>query len=275
MEMTKEKIIGATVSGVFCLLLLLLLWFTVISTQIKTGEEGILVNFGTVSLSSGTFTPKTTGQPAEKPQPERVVQQPQPQKIQQKTPTVQPKQTQPVITGNEQTVAIDNAKLKNQEKERIESERAKAEQAKAEEERRKREAINQQIAGAFGAGSSNQSQAGTSTAGTGIQGNPDSSSPTGNPAGSGGYGEFNLAGRSLVGGLPRPSYSAQEEGRIVINITVDIVGNVIFTEIGKGTNIENAKMRQDALKAAKNAKFNSIKSGNNQTGTITYKYSLR
>ena len=94
--------------------------------------------------------------------------------------------------------------------------------------------------------------------------------------GVGGYGSFNLNGRSIgAGGLPRPAYTIQEEGRIVINITVDPKGNVIFAEIGKGTNIDNGSMRKSALDAAKRAKFNSISGANNQSGTITYLYKLK
>jgi TonB family protein len=67
----------------------------------------------------------------------------------------------------------------------------------------------------------------------------------------------------------------QEEGRIVINITVDPKGNVISAEIGRGTNIDNGSLRQSALDAARRAKFNSIQGANNQSGTITYNYTLK
>ena len=91
----------------------------------------------------------------------------------------------------------------------------------------------------------------------------------------GGYG-ISLNGRSIsAGGLPRPAYTSQEEGQIVVNITVDPKGNVIFAEIGKDTNIDNASMRKNAIDAAKRAKFNSINSANNQSGTITYLYKLK
>ena len=76
------------------------------------------------------------------------------------------------------------------------------------------------------------------------------------------------------GGLPRPSYNSQEEGKIVINITVDPNGNVILAEIGRGTNIDNASMRKSATDAARRAKFNKIQGSNNQSGTITYIYKL-
>ena len=85
-----------------------------------------------------------------------------------------------------------------------------------------------------------------------------------------------MNGRSIgAGGLPRPAYTIQEEGRIVINITVDPKGNVIFAEVGRGTNIDNASMRKSALDAARKAKFNSISGANNQSGTITYVYKFK
>ena len=77
------------------------------------------------------------------------------------------------------------------------------------------------------------------------KGSPFGNSDHGANEGVGGYGSFNLNGRSIgAGGLPRPAYTIQEEGRIVINITVDPKGNVIFAEVGRGTNIDNASMRK-------------------------------
>jgi TonB family protein len=107
------------------------------------------------------------------------------------------------------------------------------------------------------------------------QGNPFGNSDSGTNEGIGGTGTFSLSGRTLRdGGLHRPAYSALEEGRIVLNITVDPLGNVIFAEIGKGTNIDNASMRKSAIDAAKKSKFNKIKGTDNQNGTITYIYRL-
>lgn len=111
---------------------------------------------------------------------------------------------------------------------------------------------------------------------TGNQGSPFGNSDHGANEGVGGYGSFNLNGRSIgSGGLPRPAYTVQEEGRIVVNITVDPKGNVIFAEVGRGTNIDNASMRKSALEAARKAKFNSISGANNQSGTITYVYKFK
>ena len=146
----------------------------------------------------------------------------------------------------------------------------------AEERRKKEQAISNKVAGAFGIGSQEGNSQGDAGSGTGNQGSPFGNSDHGANEGVGGYGSFNLNGRSIgAGGLPRPAYTIQEEGRIVINITVDPKGNVIFAEIGKGTNIDNGSMRKSALDAAKRAKFNSISGANNQSGTITYLYKLK
>jgi TonB family protein len=129
--------------------------------------------------------------------------------------------------------------------------------------------------GAFGAGETANGNEGTASSGAGNQGSIQGNAPTGSYVGVGGYGGFDLAGRTLAaGGLPRPAYSVQEEGKIVINITVDPQGKVISAEIGRGTNITNPSMRNSALEAAGKTKFNSIKGNNNQSGTITYNYRL-
>jgi TonB family protein len=276
MKMTKEELYGYTGSSIFCLLIFFLLYLTVMKTTVKAGEEGILVNFGTVDLSSGTFEPKSGAPQDEIDQPKSV----QPVVPKPKTPPVartQPQKntTQPITQNREKTVAIEAERKKQEEKKRIEAEQ-QVQRAQAEAEQRKRNAINQQVSGAFGSATTEQNQRGTGTSGSGIQGNPQSTTSAGSPSGTG-YGEFNLGGRSLGagGGLPRPAYTVQEEGRIVINITVDPNGNVIFAEIGRGTNIDNANMRNSALEAARKAKFNSINGNNNQSGTITYRYSLK
>jgi len=275
MKVTKEELYGYAGAGIICLLIFLFLYLTVMKTTVRSGEEGILVNFGTVNLSSGAFEPrggepegetdqpKPVQQPVSKPETPPVVQQ-QPQK----------NATPPITQDNENTAAIEAARKQQEEKNRIAAEQ-QAQRAKEAEEQRKRDAINQQVSGAFGSGTTGQNQQGTGTTGSGIQGNPQSASSAGSPTGTG-YGEFNLGGRTLgAGGLPRPAYSVQEEGRIVVNITVDPKGNVIFAETGRGTNIDNANLRNSALEAARKAKFNSISGNNNQSGTITYRYSLK
>ena len=117
---------------------------------------------------------------------------------------------------------------------------------------------------------------GTAASGTGVEGSRDGNSSTGAKTGVGGYGTFNLGGRSLgTGSLPKPSYDVQEEGRVVVNITVNPSGAVIATSISPQSNTVNSSLRKAAENAAKKARFNTIEGVNNQTGTITYYFNLR
>ena len=75
--------------------------------------------------------------------------------------------------------------------------------------------------------------------------------------------------------MPRPVYNVQEEGRVVVSITVNPAGQVIATSINRQTNTVNAALRKAALDAAKKARFNAVEGVNNQTGTITYYFNLR
>lgn len=283
MKFNKDDIYGIAGSVAFHAAILLLLWFTVLKTVIPDEDGGVLVNFGNVNSAAGTFEPKYTGQ--ELPHETTTPPPPAP------TPKVETPKEELVTQDLEESVEIDNAKKKEEEKrkkeeqekkrkEAAEKERIRKEEAEkkrlAEEQRKKEQAINNRVAGAFGMGSAKGNSQGDAESGTGNQGSPFGNSDHGANEGVGGYGSFNLNGRSIgAGGLPRPAYTIQEEGRIVINITVDPKGNVIFAEIGKGTNIDNASMRKSAIDAAKRAKFNSISGANNQSGTITYLYKLK
>lgn len=97
----------------------------------------------------------------------------------------------------------------------------------------------------------------------------------GKATGVGYYGTWDLSGRTIVGELSRPSYSIQEEGRVVVTITVNPKGDVINTQINNRTNTTNMQLRNAAEEAARNTKFNAVDDVNNQTGTITYYFKLK
>lgn len=148
-------------------------------------------------------------------------------------------------------------------------------EAKAEKERRDaEESARKRVSGAFGKGAQMGSKG--NTEGQGIQGSPTGNAPTGATSGTGGYGTFNLGGRSIgEGGLPRPVYNVQDEGRVVVSITVNPAGQVIATSINRQTNTVNPSLRKAAEDAAKKARFNAVSGLNNQTGTITYYFNLK
>ena len=282
MKLNKDDIYGIVGTVIFHLGLFLILWFTVMKTVVPDEDGGILVNFGNVDAASGTFEPKYTGQ--ELPQETTTPPPPEP------APKVEAPKEELITQDVEESVAIQVAKKKEEKRKKEEAEKKRKEEAEkerirkeeaekkrlAEEQRKKEQAISNKVAGAFGIGTAEGNSQGDATSGVGNQGSPFGNSDHGANEGVGGYGSFNLNGRSIgAGGLPRPAYTIQEEGRIVINITVDPKGNVIFAEIGRGTNIDNASMRKSALEAARRAKFNSINGTNNQSGTITYVYKFK
>jgi TonB family protein len=276
MKLTKEQKYGFSGSAILCLLIVFILSLIFLQTEIKAEEEGIPVNFGTVNWAAGTFEPA----PA-RSQPETPVETPVPEVVPASEPA-QPVRQQPVITQNtEQTATIEEAKEKErkaeQERQKIEQERREAEKQRLAEEQRKKDAINQQMSNAFGMGNTPGSSEGTASSGSGNQGSAQGNATTGPYTGVGGVGTFDLGGRSLRGGnLQRPAYDIQEEGSIVLEITVDPQGNVIQAEVRlRGTNIENANMRKSAMEAAKKTKFNAINGTQNQIGTITYRYTLK
>ena len=184
---------------------------------------------------------------------------------------------------DEETVAI-KPKAEEKKKEVKKPEKSAAEKAeearklaaeKAERERKAaEEAARKRVAGAFGKGAQMGSKG--ATEGTGVQGSPTGNSSEGATAGTGGYGTFNLGGRSIgEGGLPRPVYNVQDEGKVVVTITVNPAGQVIGTSINRQTNTVNPALRKAAEDAAKKARFNTVSGLSNQTGTITYYFNLK
>lgn len=240
--------------------------YSVMRTIVPEEEEGVLVNFGNVDAAAGTFEPQYAEDiPFQPTPPPATFTQPQADR-------------ENILTQDlEESVAIEETRRREERRIEEERQRAIAEQRRRDEEQRQREnTINNRVAGAFGSSNNTgENSQGSAETGNGNQGSPFGNADRSANDGIGGYGSFNLNGRSLGSGvLPRPDYNVQEEGRIVINITVDPRGAVIFAEIGRGTNIDNASLRQSALSAAKRAKFNSITGVNNQSGTITYNYRL-
>lgn len=288
----QNKIIAAIGAVILHALVLGLLFF-IILPAVKVEEQGaVLVNIGDIDLSSGTFTPSpiepvtpppsAPAQPSE-PSPQEAeelltqedaeapVVTPPKKKVKEQ-PKPKPKPKQEVKKPQKVDKPVDTeAKKREEEARRAEEQRRQQEL----QEQRRREAISKSVSGAFGAAQSKGSGAGDT--GDRREGSPDGNvTQGGSNQGVGGFGSFNLSGRSLAGsGLVRPSYTAQEEGTIVVKIAVNPKGEVITATIAAGTNISNTEMRNSAIRAAKATRFNAIEGINNQTGTITYRYRLR
>lgn len=87
---------------------------------------------------------------------------------------------------------------------------------------------------------------------------------------------FSLSGRRPVGSFPRPSYESNAQGRVVIEITVDAEGKVQTAAFRPhGSTTQDEKLREAALRAARQAKFTPSEANAVQTGTITYIFRLQ
>lgn len=86
-----------------------------------------------------------------------------------------------------------------------------------------------------------------------------------------------VKGRNTVGTMPRPSYSAQESGTVVVNIWVDQYGSVRKALPGAdGTTVTDKALWNAARNAAMNTKFNMDAGAPAlQEGSITYIFKLK
>ena len=291
--MKKNKVTGLVGTLVLHAVLLVLLFLIAISKPKAQEEGGVPVMLGNMEMAQGNADPYTLTDvdildepqlPTEVSAPEPVPAPPVESEMitQEDEPTVAvPKKETPKPTPKKEAVKKETLKKepvkpkeKTEAEKRAEAERLAAEK-KAAEEKVAAEAAAKRIAGAFGKGTLMGSK-GNADSGNGIQGSPTGNAAEGQTTGVGGYGTFDLNGRSLgPGGLPRPVYNVQEEGRVVVTITVNPAGQVIQTSINKRTNTVNAALRKAAEDAARKARFNAVGGVNNQTGTITYYFKLK
>ena len=279
--------LGALLVHVAVIALLILVSFTVPQPDEDAG--GVPVMLGNVDTASGFDDPSLVDvdimdEDAAAPPAETEPQLPSEQDLltqtEEETVTLKPKTEEP----KKETVKpkeVDKPKEPVKKPEKTEAEKAaeakRLAEEKAERERKAaEEAAKKKVANAFGKGAQMGGSKGTSASGTGTEGSKDGNSSTGAKTGTGGYGTFALGGRSLgTGSLPKPAFNVPEEGRVVVNITVNPAGVVIGTSINPQTNTVNSTLRKAAEDAAKKARFNTVEGPNNQTGTITYYFNLR
>ena len=248
MKVDKNQISGVVATLAVHALVVLLLVALRLSVPAQEEESGIPVTLGNVAKAMGfTESYQFTEVSSVKSDVPNVNNAPLTQP--------QPQVNEPLVTQpDEPTIDMPSAE------ERLAAERAA-----------------QQMASAFGKGfemgskgnAEEQTEEGTQGAESGV-------SAAEKAVGIGVQGTFDLNGRSLSGdGLPRPVNTVQDEGRVVVNITVNPDGKVIATSINRRTNTVNPELRKAAEDAAKRAVFNRTDAVDNQTGTITYYFKLR
>lgn len=251
-DQKQSRIAGAIATGVYFLALALMLLLIRIDQQAReTMGEGILMNFGNVEQAAPGGDLEANDEIAQMQSVPQRTQNNQPealtQDFQEATEIRQPREDRRNTTAPTQPAE------------------------------RPREVNRQALFPGRTVGSAAVSD-GTGE-GVGNQGHP-AGSPDGNlsTAGTGTSGNSaSLAGRSLVGSLPRPDYGAPEEGRVIVDITVDQQGKVIaaaYRSVGSTT--QNKTLVDAAIKAARQARFNVDENAAiNQTGTITYNFRMQ
>lgn len=288
-EDNKSKSLGIIITLLVHLLLAVLLWLAHFGAVNRDEESGIMVMVGVDAEGGGEEMMQsdvTDLQP--EPSPDDIP--PTPPSAQ---PTPQPStpNTEPLLAQDDTEAPYAEAQkeeeLKKQKaeearlqalaeaqrqeelrKQQEEEARRKAEEEaarkKAEEEAAKRKAINNQMAGLF-----NNNGTGSNS---GLQGATNGNSSTGATSGSPGYGEFDLGGRGMVGSLPRPKYTTNQNGVVEVVIYVDDSGNVKSASVGLNRTNAPKQLRDAAVDAAYKAKFVPAKNGGLHKGTITYTF---
>ena len=257
MKIEKSQIVGLATTLAIHALVIVLLVVLAMRTPLQEEESGIPVMLGNAELAQGhTEAYQFTEVSSVKSDVPNISNAPQTQP--------QPQVDEPLVTQpDEPTVDMPTA-------EELEA------QKRAEAERQAAERAAQQMASAFGKGFEMGSKGeATEPVTEGTQGVETGISGAEKTTGQGVLGSFDLNGRDISGKLPIPVNTVQDEGRVVVTITVSPEGKVVATSINRRTNTANPELRKAAEDAAKRAQFNKIDAVDNQTGTITYYFKLR
>lgn len=258
MKTNESRITGIIGTlAVHALVIALLLLIVLRAPEHQDDESGMEVALGDVRVAKGS-APAYRYTPVEAVQPEVT---PTPKAIENTAPPVK---AEPLITQHdEESAPVETA-------EQIEARK------KAEAEKKAAETAAAQMANAFGKSSQMEAKGTAEASEIGTQGAAEGNPTAQSASGNGIQGSWDLGGRSLVGSLPTPTENVQNEGRVVVNITVNAQGEVIGTSINVSrTNTSDANLRNAAERAAKRARFNNIGGGENQVGTIVYYFKLR
>ena len=249
-------------------------------------EEGIVVNFGTDETGMGMIEPSPPARQEEASPPannnSRVAEE-EPLLTQDDEEAPEVKKIDPDAERRKREKIDADRKL------RAEAEAERIRKAEAEKERKRIEAEQQRQADIINrtknalANSKNAGTSSTSEGTAGGKGNQGSitgsvdSKVRGEGSGTGDKGvSYNLGGRRSQS-LPSPKYEYQEEGKVVVEVSVDRSGNVIQAVAGiKGSTTLVEYFLKVAKDAAMQAKFEAKPDAPViQKGTITYNFILK
>ena len=249
MNKTKKDRITASVGTLLVhALVLLVLFLMAFRTPLPLpGEEGVEVDLGMMNVGMGNVQPdKPTIPQITPPQPKQ-----------------EDTEEEYLTENNEETPAIEKPKpVKPKEEQPKEEQPKEPEQPKVNDKALFKGSKTTPTEGSEG-----------TTGQPGDQGNPNGLAGVKKYDGQGGKGNgpgYDLGGRGAKS-LQRPPDDFPEEGKIVVEIWVDQEGNVVRTNIAKGTEVVDSEMRRKAEEAARRSKFAPDPTApKEQKGTITY-----
>lgn len=299
MDYFKKHYKGLTGALLFHLLLVVLLISLGLKNIPPQPEEGILINFGTTEAGSGLVEPSiqeeqqapqpvkplettTSSQETAPVEGENVIQQnfEESAYLEQKANEQKEKDKQAKIEEDKRKKEKEKEELAQKQREEEIARKQKEEEEKRQKEEEQKQLMDKLAKSAF-SGKNPQQTNSTGEGNTNKQGNqgnlngdPNSTNRDGKGQGNEGI-SYSLEGRKAQE-LPKPNYSIQKEGRVVVEIFVDQSGKVIDAIPGKkGSTTTDAVLLEEARKAALKAKFNnSPNSPIRQQGLITYIYTL-
>lgn len=185
-----------------------------------------------------------------------------------------------IHNGEKERIVEPGRKAEAERQAEIERQRV-AEQQRIEKDKREKEAKRRNADALLGGFSDSNGKADGGEGDDNQAG--DKGKVTGDPNASGYYGiggdgsggNYRLSNRSALN-KPKPDYPCNEEGKVVVKITVDQSGKVIAAEPGaKGTTNSASCLLTEAKEAALKTKFNQdSKAPPKQIGAIIYNFSL-
>ena len=254
--------IGIAAAACYMLLWLCLVLFVKFNLVIEDQGEGILINFGDVEMAGGMEDPDNIDRVAEAQSRPQSNPQPQHEEI-----ATQDFDEAPAVDVEKKTAKKEKTTSDNQSKKKPQEEDTPQQPT--------RQVNKKALFPGRTEGSKSTSEG--NAEGKGNQGH-EAGDPTGDHAGTGqgtSGNSFDLSGRRLVGALPKPSYDVSEQGRVVVEITVNKDGKVVKAVFrSRGSTTSNSVLVRAAEKAALQARFDVAEGTDLQVGTITYNFKM-
>tara|TARA_R110002049_G_scaffold292023_3_gene476211 strand:+ start:486 stop:1400 length:915 start_codon:yes stop_codon:yes gene_type:complete len=297
---TRHKKKSFTLTTLLLSAFLLLLFYVGLTYMDPPEEKGIAINFGQMDFGQGKVQPKEKI----KLQPTKTAQEQVEEEVEEVAPVKEPevakeetvvdKVAEKLITQeSEESIVIKQkeeakrkaevaAKKAKEEADKKEQQRVAAAKAEADRKRKEEQAKRDKVDNLFGGlsesdgkvegGEGDDNKAGDKGD---PAGDPYATSYYGAPGSGNGTGGYGLSGRSLVN-KGKVKQDCNEEGRVVVKITVDRNGKVISAVPGvKGTTNSHPCLLEPAKKTAFMHKWNlDSKAPSQQTGFVVVNFKL-